>query len=86
MAGGGYRAPAWVRPVRELFLDGRGVALRATWHDGAATVVLSLWHAERCVGTVHLTEAEVQRLAGFLADLAATPPGCDEGSGRAARE
>jgi hypothetical protein len=59
---------------RELITDGDRSALRATWHDEAGYVVLSLWRGDTCVATSHLTPAEAGRLATFitsgLADLA----------------
>ncbi len=50
----------------ELFADGRGGALRATWHDDAGLVVLSVWRGAACVGTVRLTPDEAERLSVFL--------------------
>ena len=59
---------------REVITDGARSALRATWHDEAGNVVLSLWRGDTCVATSHLTPAEAGRLATFitsgLADLA----------------
>jgi hypothetical protein len=59
---------------REFITDGDRSALRATWHNDAGFVVISLWHGETCVATSHLTPNEAGRLATFitggLADLA----------------
>lgn len=59
---------------REYIADGDGSALRATWHNEAGYVVLSLWRGDTCVATSHLTPREAGRLAAFitggLADLA----------------
>lgn len=49
--------------VGELFLDDRGQALRVTWHAEAGRVVLSIWRADECVGTVRLSAPEALRLA-----------------------
>lgn len=59
---------------REFITDGDRSALRATWHNDAGYVVISLWRGETCVATSHLTPKEAGRLATFitggLADLA----------------
>jgi len=59
---------------REFITDGDRSALRATWHNDAGYVVISLWHGDTCVATSHLTPIEAGRLATFvtggLADLA----------------
>lgn len=51
---------------RELFVDGRGSALRATWHQEEGLAVISLWHHDLCVGTVRLDPQDSARLAQFL--------------------
>lgn len=51
---------------RELFVDSRGSALRASWHEEQGMVVVSLWHDDECVGTVRLDAADSTRLAQFL--------------------
>lgn len=51
---------------RELFVDSRGSALRASWHSEHGMAVLSLWHGDLCVGTVRLGVADATRLAQFL--------------------
>jgi hypothetical protein len=60
--------------VAELFVDGRGTALRATWHEDAGVVVLSLWRGDACIGTVRLSAQEADRLGAFLAEVAARHP------------
>lgn len=59
---------------REFITDGDRSALRATWHNEAGYVVISLWRGNTCVATSHLTPKEAGRLATFitngLADLA----------------
>lgn len=59
---------------REFITDGERSALRATWHNNAGYVVISLWRGNTCVATSHLTPEEAGRLATFiiggLADLA----------------
>lgn len=59
---------------REFITDGERSELRATWHDDAGYVVISLWRGDTCVATSHLTPKEAGRLATFitggLADLA----------------
>lgn len=61
-------------PRREFIADGARSALRATWHNDAGYVVVSLWHGDTCVATSHLTPREAGRLASFvtggLAELA----------------
>ncbi len=60
--------------LREFITDGERSALRATWHNEAGYVVISLWRDDTCVATSHLTPKEAGRLATFitggLADLA----------------
>ncbi len=53
-------------PRRELFVDARGSALRASWHEERSVVVVSLWHDDECVGTVQLRPEDAGRLAQFL--------------------
>lgn len=59
---------------REFIADGGRSDLRATWHNDAGYVVISLWRDDTCVATSHLTPKEAGRLATFitvgLADLA----------------
>lgn len=61
---------------REFIIDGERSELRATWHNDAGYVVISLWRGDSCVATSHLTPKEAGRLATFitggLADLAQT--------------
>lgn len=40
--------------------------MRASWHAEGPTLVLSLWHADECVGTVRLDTPDATRLAGYL--------------------
>ncbi len=51
---------------RELFVDPRGSALRATWHDDDGVAVLSIWHGDVCVGSARLDVEDAARLAQFL--------------------
>ncbi len=51
---------------RELFVDSRGSALRASWYTEHGMAVVSLWHDDVCVGTVRLDAADMTRLAQFL--------------------
>ena len=51
---------------RELFVDARGSALRASWYEEQGMAVVSLWHGNTCVGTVRLDAADSTRLAQFL--------------------
>jgi hypothetical protein len=53
-------------PRRELFVDSRGSALRASWHEQRGVAVVSLWHDDVCVGTVRMEPRDVARLAQFL--------------------
>jgi len=61
---------------REFIADGDRSALRATWHNEAGYVVISLWRGDTCVATSHLTLKEASRLSNFitngLAELAQT--------------
>jgi hypothetical protein len=52
--------------MTELMVDERGSALRATWHDQAAVLVLSVWHDGECAGSVRLPPDEVARLGRFV--------------------
>lgn len=51
---------------RALFVDERGMGLRATWHPERGIVNLSLWRDDRCVETFWLSVADAGRLASFL--------------------
>lgn len=60
-----------VRPLPEtgsIFLDARGGdrALRASWHQEADVVVLSLWRDNVCTGTFRLAIDEVPDLIEML--------------------
>jgi hypothetical protein len=48
------------------FSDARGRSLRATWHPEATVVVLSLWDADRCVGTFRLSAADAAQFRAVL--------------------
>lgn len=52
---------------REVIVDERGHALRATWHRDTRTVVLSHWLDDQCVSTLHLAPTDAARLTAFLA-------------------
>jgi len=51
---------------RALFVDERGLGLRATWHPERGIVNLSVWRDDRCVETFRLSLADAGRLATFL--------------------
>ena len=51
---------------RALFVDERGMGLRATWHPERGIVNLSVWREDRCVETFWLSIADAGRLATFL--------------------
>lgn len=53
---------------RELFVDERGVGLRATWHLEHGFVNVSVWRDDVCTETFHLSVTDAARLVGFLAD------------------
>ncbi len=53
---------------RELFVDERGVGLRATWHLDHGFVNVSIWRDDVCTETFHLSVTDAARLVGFLAD------------------
>ena len=57
---------------RELFVDERGVGLRATWHLEHGFVNVSIWRDDVCTETFHLSVADAARLVGFLATGLAT--------------
>jgi hypothetical protein len=52
--------------MTELLVDARGSAMRATWHDDDAVLVLSVWHDGVCTGSVRLPPDEVARLGRYL--------------------
>jgi hypothetical protein len=54
------------------FADERGRSLRATWHPEAGMVVLSLWQADRCIGTFRLSPDDAAELISMLS-AAASP-------------
>ena len=55
----------------------QGRSLRVGWHPTERLVVLSIWHANRCVATCQLTRVDaaslVAELESGLADLPAEP-------------
>ena len=51
---------------RALFVDERGVGLRATWHPERGIVNVSVWRDDRCVETFWLSIADAGRLATLL--------------------
>lgn len=53
---------------RELFVDERGLGLRATWHLEHGFVNISIWRDDLCTETFHLDVADAARLVGFLAE------------------
>ena len=61
----------------EVFLDARGEgrALRVSWHQDAATVVLSLWRDGTCRGSFRLPAADVPALLAVLIQGLAQPVG-----------
>lgn len=56
-----------------MFLDERGQALRVSWHAEAGIVVLSIWRADHCVGTVRLGPEDARRLSRLLDDVHLAP-------------
>jgi hypothetical protein len=54
----------------DVFLDARGTerGMRVSWHHEAGLVVVSLWRADTCVGTLQLPHDEVPRLIAALTD------------------
>ena len=44
---------------RALFVDERGLGLRATWHPERGIVNLSVWREDRCMETFWLPVADV---------------------------
>ncbi len=51
---------------RALFVDDRGIGLRATWHLDRGIVNLSVWRDDRCVETFWLSVADAGQLVSFL--------------------
>jgi hypothetical protein len=65
---------------REMFVDERGDALRATWHPEVDRVTLSLWRGDECRATFPLALGDAARLSAFLTlalGAATTPPPAD---------
>ena len=54
----------------DVFLDARGTdrGMRVSWHHEQGIVVVSLWRAATCVGTLQLPHDEVPRLIAALAN------------------
>jgi hypothetical protein len=48
------------------FADERGRSLRATWHPEAGIVVLSLWQADRCIGTFRMSSDDAAELGSIV--------------------
>jgi hypothetical protein len=63
----------------DVFLDARGAdrGMRVSWHHEQGLVVVSLWRADTCVGTLRLPREDVPRLISALAE------GLAEGGGAA---
>ncbi len=53
---------------RVLFMDERGVGLRATWHLDRGIVNFSVWREDVCVETFWMEVADSARLVQFLVD------------------
>lgn len=51
---------------RILAVDERGIGMRATWHLERGFINLSLWRADECVETFHLTPTYAAKLVSFL--------------------
>ena len=53
----------------DVFLDARDSerAMRVSWHHDQGLVVVSLWRADTCIGTMRLHHDEVPRLIAALA-------------------
>ncbi len=74
-------------PLRgEVVVDARGGAraMRVSWHPERGVVVLSIWRANTCVGTMQVDAAEVPHLVdvlvrGLAASAAPTAPLMDAG-------
>jgi hypothetical protein len=69
----------------DVFVDARGTGrgMRVSWHHEQGVVVVSLWRADTCVGTLQLTHEEVPRLIATLADGLAEGYGTDTASNQA---
>ena len=75
---------------RALFVDERGMGLRATWHLDRGIVNLSVWRDDRCVETFWLSVTDAGNLVQFLvgglteatAQLVRTPPAAEPAAGR----
>ena len=54
----------------DVFLDERGSdrGMLVSWHHEQGLVVVSLWRADTCVGTLQLPREEVPRLIHALAE------------------
>ncbi|HLI57428.1 MAG TPA: hypothetical protein VKY26_10420 [Actinomycetota bacterium] len=50
----------------EFFIDDRGHGLQLSWSPEREVIVVSLWHEDRCVGTVRLPIADAPRASAFL--------------------
>ncbi len=69
---------------RALFVDPRGMGLRATWHLERGIVNLSIWRNDRCVETFWLAVDDAARMVRFLVDgMAAATQSLVEESGEA---
>ena len=54
-------------PRSHWFEDARGRSLKASWHPEAGLVVISLWEADRCIGTFRLPVDDAPQLMVVLA-------------------
>jgi hypothetical protein len=56
---------------REILMDGRGTALRLSWHRDQARAVLSLWREDRCIATFQASPDDLARIISYLAAVLA---------------
>jgi hypothetical protein len=52
---------------REMVVDERGHALRATWHPDTNLTVVSVWRGDVCTATVRLDAQAAGRIERLLA-------------------
>lgn len=64
---------------RQVLLDDRGTGLRVTWHPEPGIAVVSLWRADRCIGTFRARPADMAALISFLSTVLARAADSDGG-------
>ena len=58
----------------------RGIGLRLTWHGEAGSAVLSLWRADRCIGTYRAARQDIATVISLLSQALAAAAAAADGA------